>query len=71
MRCLVKDGLLIPDQKQPWLDLQDTDTLNAASTRYRVAIGPGTGGRTLTLKNHGLQRRETQPKPFTVDRDGC
>jgi len=73
MRRLVKDGLLIPDQNQPWLDLADTDTLDAisaASTRYRVAIGPGAGGRTLTLKNPGLQRTDTQPKPFTVDRDG-
>ena len=24
----------------------------------------------LTLKNPGLQRSETQPKPFTVDRNG-
>ena len=73
MRRLVEDGLLILDQEQPWLDLPDTDTLDAlsaASTRYRVAIGPGSGGRTLTLKDPGLQRAETQPKPFTVDRDG-
>ena len=73
VRRLVKDGLLIPDQEQPWLDLPDTDTLdalNAASIRYRVAIGPGAGGRTLTLKNPGLQRTGSQPKPFTVDRDG-
>ena len=73
MRRLVEDGLLIQDQERPWLDLGETDTLdtlNAASTRYRVAIGPGAGGRTLTLKNPGLQRTDTQPKPFTVDRDG-
>ena len=73
MRRLVKDGLLIQGQEQPWLDFQKTDTLdtlNAASTRYRVAIGPGAGGRTLTLKNPGLVRSNTQPKPFTVDRDG-
>ena len=73
MRRLVKDGLLILDLEQPWLDPGETDTLdtlNAASTRYRVAIGPGAGGRTLTLKNPALQRTDTQPKPFTVDRDG-
>ena len=72
MRRLVKDGLLIQDQDQPWLDLQETDTLdtlNAASTRYRVSLGAGAGGRTLTLKNPGLQRPNSQPKPFTVDRD--
>jgi ribosomal protein S27E len=73
MRRLIKDGLLIQDQEQPWLDFQETDifdTLNAASIRYRVAIGPGAGSRTLTLKNPGLQRTATQPKPFTVDRNG-
>ena len=73
MRRLIKDGLLVQDQKQPWLDFEETDiidTLHAASIRYRVAIGPGAGSRTLTLKNPGLQRTETQPKPFTVDRNG-
>jgi hypothetical protein len=72
-RRLVKDGLLIPDSEQPWLDLEETDvldTLNAASTRYRVAIGPGADRRTLTLKNPALIRTATLPKPFTVDRDG-
>ena len=70
-RRLVKDGLLIPDSEQPWLDLEETDvldTLNAASTRYRVAIGSDAGRRTLTLKNPALIRTDTQPKPFTVDR---
>ena len=69
----MKEGLLIPDQEQAWLDLQETDTLdklNAASARYRVAIGPGAGARTFTLKSPGLQRKDTQPKPFTMDRDG-
>jgi hypothetical protein len=40
-RRLVKDGLLIQDQEQPWLDLPDTGTpeaLNAASTRYQAVI---------------------------------
>jgi hypothetical protein len=73
MRRLIKDGLLTQDQEQPWLDFQETDivdTLNAAPIRYRVAVGPGAGSRTLTLKNPGLQRSDTQPKPFTVDRNG-
>jgi hypothetical protein len=72
-RRLVKDGLLIPDLEQPWLDLEATGTLdafNAASTRYRVAIGPRAGGRTLTLKSSSLPHTDTQPEPFTVDRDG-
>jgi hypothetical protein len=28
MRRLVKDGLLIPDRELPWLDLEETDTLD-------------------------------------------
>ncbi len=73
MRRLVRDGLLIEDPEQSWLNLAEPDTLdtlNAASTRYRIAIGPGAGSRTLTLKNPDLQRTATTPKPFTIDRDG-
>ena len=73
MRRLIEDGLLIQDHEQPWLDFEETDifdTLNAASIRYRGAIGPGAGSRTLTLKNPGLQRTEIQPKLFTGDRNG-
>ncbi len=72
-RRLVKDGLLVPDAEHPWLDLEQADVLdalNAASTRYRIALGPGAGGRTLTLRNPALQRPDPAPKPFTVDRDG-
>ena len=72
-RRLVRDGLLIEDPEQPWLDLQDTDTLdvfNSASTRYRIAIGPGAGGKTLTLKHAAPKPANGRPKPFTVDRDG-
>ena len=73
MRRLIKDGLLIQDQEQPWLHFQEkaiVDTLNAASIRYRVASRPGAGSRTLTLKNPGLLSSDIQPKPFTVDRNG-
>ena len=73
MRRLVKDSLLVEDPEQPWLDLAEPDTidaLNAAAIRYRVAVGPGAGNRTLTLNNPALQRtQQAQPKPFTVDRD--
>jgi len=39
---LTRDGLLIEDPEQPGLELEPTDTLdhlNAASIRYRIAIG--------------------------------
>ena len=38
--------------------------------RYRIAIGPNSGKKTLTLRSDALTRTDTQPKPFTVNRDG-
>jgi len=55
------------------IDLQPTDALdalNAASIRYRIALGPGAGGRNRTLKNPALVRSAHTPKPFKTDRDG-
>jgi ribosomal protein S27E len=73
LRRLTRDGLLIEDPEQPWLDLEPADTLdhlNAASIRYRVAVGQGAGGKTLTLKNPALARADSEPKPFTANRNG-
>ena len=77
VRQLVNQGALIEDVEQPWLNLQDPDTLDqlsAASVRYRIAIGPDTGRRTLKITNPGLAQsapeRSHLPKPFTVNRDG-
>jgi len=73
VRRLTRDGLLVQDPEQPWLDLEPTDTLdqlNAASIRYRIAVGPSAGGRTLTLKNPALARSDSTPKPFTANQNG-
>lgn len=75
LRVLLRDGALREDPEHPWLDLQDPDTLdqlNAASVRYRIAIGPGAGQRTFTLRNPALAQPNEQsvPKPFNVNRDG-
>ena len=73
VRRLTAEGLLVPDPGQPWLNLKPQDTLDhlsGASTRYRIAIGPGAGNRTLTLKNPALQRDPPVSKPFTADRHG-
>jgi hypothetical protein len=73
VRRLIRDGLLVADPEQPWLDLEPNDTLdhlNAASIRYRIAVGQGAGGRTLTLKNPALARTDSTPRPFTANRDG-
>ena len=71
-RRLVADGWLVEDPEQPWLDLDETDALDAlraASVRYRVALGPSAGRRTSTLVDPSRARRETV-KPLTVDQDG-
>jgi ribosomal protein S27E len=73
VRRLTRDELLVEDPEQPWLNLEPADTLdqlNAASIRYRIAVGQGAGGRTLTLKNPALARADSTPKPFTANRDG-
>ena len=76
IRRLSRDGLIIEDSEQHLaqlaLNLQPSDALdhlNAASTRYRIAVGQGAGGRTLTLKNAALNRTNATPKPFTANQD--
>ena len=75
---LEKEGLLIPDPEQPWLDLgfhETLDSLTAASTeasdrQYRIAIGPHSGSRTLTLHDPSFIRTDNLQKALTADRDG-
>ncbi len=70
---LERDGVLIQDTEHPYFDFSEADvqdTFNAASVRYRIAIGPNSGKKTLTLRSDALIRTDTQPKPFTVNRDG-
>ena len=76
IRRLSRDGLLIEDADQSpaqlGLNLEPADPLdqlNAASIRYRIAVGQGAGGRTLTLKNPALTRTDSTPKPFTANLD--
>jgi hypothetical protein len=71
-RRLVADGWLIEDPQQPWLDLDQTDgldALRAASIRYRIALGPQAGRRVSTLVD-ALRARPATVKPFTVNQDG-
>ena len=51
------------------------DTVSAASTeasdrRYRVAMGPHSGSRTLTLHDPSFIRTDKPQKALTTDRDG-
>jgi hypothetical protein len=73
VRRLEREGLLIPDPEQPWLDLdfhEPMDTVSAASIRYRIAIGPHSGSRTLTLHHPLFIRTDKPVKASTEDRDG-
>ena len=73
VRTLERDGLLIPEPEQPWLDLdfhEPMDSLSAASIRYRIAIGPHSGSRTLTLHDPSFIRTDKPEKASTADRDG-
>jgi hypothetical protein len=73
LRRLTCDGWLVLDSEQPWLDLEPADAIDnlaAASIRYRIALGPEAGRRTLTLKNPGLTRSDTVPKALTADQNG-
>jgi hypothetical protein len=73
VRRLEKEGLLIPDPEQPWLDLdfhEPLESLSVASIRYRIAIGPHSGGRALTLHDPSFIRTDKHEKTLTADRDG-
>jgi siderophore synthetase component len=78
VRRLEKEGLLIPDPEQPWLDSdfhEPMDAVSAASAeasgrRYRIAIGPHSGSRTLTLHDPLFIRTDKSVKASTADRDG-
>ena len=78
VRRLEKEGLLIPDPEQPWLDLgidEPIDAVIAASTeasdrRYRIVMGPHSGSRTLTLHDPSFVRTDRPVKALTADRDG-
>jgi len=73
VRRLEREGLLIPHPEQPWLDLgfdEPIDAVSAASIRYRIAIGPHSGNRTLTLHDPSFIRTDRPAKSLTADRDG-
>jgi len=79
-RTLVRSGALVAqeydDEEQLWLDLdpdgEDALTqLQGASIRYRIAVGPIAGRKTLRLHTPGAALESAQqPKPFTAERDG-
>ncbi len=73
-RTLVRGGELIEEPEHPYLDLElnsPLEQLSAAAVRYRIAVGPQAGRKTMTLRNPGAMVDEaTSSKPFTAARDG-
>jgi ribosomal protein S27E len=73
-RTLLRSGALIEDVEETYLNVDEGGTLeqlNAASVRYRIAVGPQAGRRTLTLRTLGPDTRDpSRSKPFTAGRDG-
>ena len=78
IRRLEHDGLFILDEEQLSLGFdfdEPIDSVSAASTetsdrRYRIAIGPHSGRRTLTLHDPTLVRTDKPVKALTADRGG-
>jgi hypothetical protein len=74
VRRLERDGLLIAEREQPWLDFDFDEpmaSVGAASIRYRIAIGLHSGQRTLTLHDPAFVRSDTPAKILKADhRDG-
>ena len=73
-RTLVRGGVLIEEPEYPYLDLEldsPLHQLSAAAVRYRIAVGPQAGRKTMTLRNPGAMVDDTtSSKPFTAARDG-
>ncbi len=73
-RTLVRAGALVEDPEQPWLDLEPAGALEqlaGAAVRYRIAIGPMAGRKTMTLHSPDAVSGEyLSVKPLTAARDG-
>lgn len=73
-RTLVRTGVLVEDAEQPYLDLEPSDALeqlSSASVRYRIAVGPIAGRKTMTLHTPGAVSSDAVAvKALTAARDG-
>ncbi len=75
-RALEKQGLLIRDAEQPYLDLEPADgfegqaylQLLGSAIHYRIATGPHAGNKALTLRT--VPPATTGDKPYTVHEAG-
>ena len=74
MSCRAQRGVLVEESEQPYLDLElntPLEQLCTAAVRYRIAVGPLAGRKTLTLFTRAAMSDDaTSSKPFTAARDG-
>ncbi len=65
-------GLAVQFVSSPALELNSPlHQLSAAAVRYRIAVGPQAGRKTMTLRDPGAMVDDTtSSKPFTAARDG-
>jgi hypothetical protein len=74
-RTLVRAGVLVAEDEQPYLDLQmdsPYEQLAGAAIRYVIAAGPQAGRATMRLRDPLLAGEPSgaRTKPFTAARDG-
>ncbi len=77
-RTLVRTGVLVEDPEYLWLDIHSEcegdsvlEQLAGAAVRYRIAVGPIAGRKTMTLHSPGAVSGECAPaKTLTGARDG-
>ena len=74
-RTLVRAGALVEDPEQLWLDIEPGSALEhlaGAAVRYRIAVGPMAGRKTMTLQCPDVVSGEhlLPVKPLTAARDG-
>ena len=76
IRCLVRAGVLVMESEQPYLDVDTAPDdglagLAAAAVRYRIAVGPLAGQRTMRLRIPTLGASlSLNPGALTADHEG-
>ena len=76
IRCLVRAGVLVMEAEQPYLDVDTAADdglagLAAAAVRYRIAVGPLAGQRTMRLRVPTLtESLLPNPGALTADHEG-
>ncbi len=69
--CQVEKKASPRHRRVSWCVRTPAEQLSAAAVRYRIAVGPQAGRKTMTLRNpRAMVDDTTSSKPFTAARDG-